>query len=307
MKKSRIIIPALAMIAFSMAASVTGAVAWFTAQRNVTVNAGTYAVIKTTSDLSVAVTGGVGTSDNSSGTTHAVKVNGKLTDGSFDHVGEKIYTPNESGTSVAAQPKGEIALADASESLLKRGSDGTNNIYTAVTFDLTFTITFGGSNADVALFLDNTADKTAFTTSGTATTAKGFRMAFVPLAVNDVKNGNARVLADLQTNANCKHVNSSTKATLGGNAYVSPALIDSEYTTALPESADTLANYQLRQDYLGYFKNSLKDETTNQVSIAFRVVCWYEGTDPEITNNATNFQSVTATLCFEAKDIAPAA
>ena len=51
MKKSRIVIPALAMIAFSMAASITGAVAWFTATRTATVTSGAYAVVKTSSNL----------------------------------------------------------------------------------------------------------------------------------------------------------------------------------------------------------------------------------------------------------------
>ena len=163
MKKSRIIIPALAMIAFSMAASVTGAVAWFTAQRTAKVNAGTYAVVKTTSDLAISATAGVGTSVDNSGATKAVTFNGKLTDGSFDHVGNKIYTPNESGNSVAAGNKGEIALSDENlATLLTRGTDGTNTIYTAATFGLTFTITFGSSmpvQPDPLPFLQNSSHR----------------------------------------------------------------------------------------------------------------------------------------------------
>ena len=53
MKKTRIIAPALAIIAFSTAASIAGSVAWFTASRQVTINAGSYAVVKTNSDLTV--------------------------------------------------------------------------------------------------------------------------------------------------------------------------------------------------------------------------------------------------------------
>ena len=51
MKKSKLIVPALAIIAFSTAASITGTVAWFTANRQVTINAGNYTVVKTSADL----------------------------------------------------------------------------------------------------------------------------------------------------------------------------------------------------------------------------------------------------------------
>ena len=53
MKKSKVIIPALALMAFSVAASITGTVAWFTANRVATVTAGSFAVVNTTTDLSV--------------------------------------------------------------------------------------------------------------------------------------------------------------------------------------------------------------------------------------------------------------
>ena len=61
MKKTRILIPAMAMIAFSTAASIAGSVAWFTANRQTSVNAGTYAVVKTTANLECEVTGVLGT------------------------------------------------------------------------------------------------------------------------------------------------------------------------------------------------------------------------------------------------------
>ena len=103
MKKSKIIVPALALIAFSMAASITGSVAWFTANRTATINAGTYVVVKTSANLEFTLTGGIGTevdtnSDNTILTQTTPQtgsaVGNKLTDGSFDHVGKMIYTPN---------------------------------------------------------------------------------------------------------------------------------------------------------------------------------------------------------------------
>ena len=318
MKKSRIIIPALAMIAFSMAASITGAVAWFTAQRTATVNAGTYAVVKTTSDLEVTLGTGVGTSVSN----NTVTVNGKLTDGSFDHKNKYIYTPNESGTGIAAGSKGKISLTDSNLStLLERGTTGSGTaavkVYTAITFDLTFTVTFGAANNDVALLMDNTADHTNFVTSdeSTAKTAKGFRMAFVSNTVGTgeaaANNGKTKVLADLQESSHCHYINSESAVLastepFGGVNYVAADLdlIDSAYNTALPTSAQAKTAYEARADYMGYFDHT-KQDANSKVSLNFTVVCWYEGTDPEIVNRAAaDFQSVVATLHFEAKDIA---
>ena len=330
MKKSRIIIPALAMIAFSMVASISGAVAWFTAQRTATINAGTYAVVKTTSDLEVALNSGVGTS--ASGNT--VTVGGRLTDGSFDHVNKNIYTPNESGTAIAQGDKGQISLTDANlATLLVRGEttegEGTSattyTVYTAVTFDLTFTVTFGAANNDVALLMDCSAGKTnfAFNNGTVEKTAKGFRMAFVSNAVGGVNNGATRVLADLQVAANCYYINdpdadltldydltdpedptSLDETTHAGVSYVSPALIDHDYDEDLPTTAQSASDLAAREDYLGYFDHTRKD-SNSKVSLNYTVVCWYEGSDPEIKNRAaSDFQAVTATLCFEAKDIA---
>ena len=61
MKKSKIIVPALAIIAFSTAASIAGSVAWFTASRTVSISGGEYSVVKLTSDLKCTLTAGVGT------------------------------------------------------------------------------------------------------------------------------------------------------------------------------------------------------------------------------------------------------
>ena len=52
MKKSKIIIPAAAILALSVGASVTGTVAWFTASSRVSVTANNLAVINAQGALS---------------------------------------------------------------------------------------------------------------------------------------------------------------------------------------------------------------------------------------------------------------
>lgn len=62
MKKSKIIIPAAAILALSVGASVTGTVAWFSAARTATISASNLAAINTAGDLKVSLTAVHGTS-----------------------------------------------------------------------------------------------------------------------------------------------------------------------------------------------------------------------------------------------------
>lgn len=303
MKKTRIIIPALAMIAFSVAASITGTVAWFTANRTVSIDAGTYAVVKTSSDLSCTVADGIGTSATNSGSTHGISVTGKLTDGSFDHAGSNnfIYAPNLSGTKVGSRN----ALASATASDLTRGTTAdSKTIYTAVTWDVTFTVQFSAAQQDIGLFLDLS---TSVFTPGTGTigannqdTAKGFRMAFIPQGTN-AANGVAHVFADLQEASKCTYVGGepAVGANLSATAYSGYTLIDSASTGDLADSY-TSSEVATMNNYFGKFV-CVPDTS---VSLQYKVVCWFEGTDENIVNgddaHVTVFRDVTAHLDFAA-------
>ena len=304
MKKSRIIIPALAMIAFSVAASITGTVAWFTATRTANIDAGTYTVVKTTANMTKTVTAGLGTSVDGSG---AVTVDGVLTDGSFDHAGTNkyIYAPDKTGTKVG----GRYALASATESNLTRGEDESHNpIYTAVTWSVKFSMEFGASGSDIGLFLDLSTsvfdpdqDSVA---SGKQDTAKGFRMAFIPTGTN-AASGTTRVFADLQAAANCKYVNGEpavSAALPAGASYSSPILIDNSNNNGLADSYAASAVASMT-NYFGTF--TFAANTT--VDLEYTVVCWFEGTDPNIINgdedHETVFNDVAVSLDFAAIDL----
>ena len=159
MKKTRVIIPALAITAFSMAASITGAVAWFTANRVATVTAGEFAVVNTSSNLLVSLDDGIGTTATDNEPTHTIDVESgyKLTDCSFDHslVAQNIVTPDITGTKVGRlDPLASVAAAD----LLR---DEANHVYTAFTWEMTFTVEFAGSASfDAGLFLDLSSEET---------------------------------------------------------------------------------------------------------------------------------------------------
>ena len=308
MKKTRIIIPALAMIAFSVAASITGTVAWFTANRTVNIDAGTYAVVKTSSDLTCSVAAGIGTTATNSGSTHGITVGGKLTDGSFDHAGTNkyIYAPNLSGEKVGK----ETALASATAADLTRGTTSdSKTIYTAVTWDVTFTVQFGSASGDVGLFLDLS---TSVFTPGTGTigannqdTAKGFRMAFIPQGTT-ASNGVAHVFADLQEASKCKYIGGepAVGATLASaaTAYSGTTLISSADTGTIADEYTATAAASMN-NYFGKFAYV----ADSSVNLQFKVVCWFEGTDENIVNgdetNVTIFRDVSVNLDFAAVNL----
>lgn len=80
MKKSKILIPAFAVLALSVGASVTGTVAWFTASRSATFGS-TFATKDLEGSLSVKSTGLIGTTEGTSGN---ITVDGGLYHGSYD-------------------------------------------------------------------------------------------------------------------------------------------------------------------------------------------------------------------------------
>lgn len=300
MKKSKIIVPAMAVIAFSTAASIAGSVAWFTASRTVTISGGSYAVVKTTSNLDATLSGGVGTDV----TGKTVNFTGKLTDGSFNHNlegGKKIYVPN--GKEGDAFALTEVALDDADlATKLERTTitidTQTYKVYTAATFDIEFDMDFGSGQPDAAIFLDATAS--SFTVQGSATpiTATGFRMAFVPVTVPTGSDGKSKVFADLQEAAKCSYVSGISDK--DGTAYSTYDLIDKNYNTSVPTSTVDPDDLATRNDYLGTIKSQV-----GHVKMKYTVVVWFEGTDENIKNrqNASDYQTVTATLAFTAVDI----
>lgn len=305
MKKSKIIIPALAMIAFSTVASISGAVAWFTASRQASINAGTYAVVKTNSDLACEVTAGIGVKSVTNPTdasqarvvslTDGTKTN-KLTDGSFNHSSKNIYTPDSTGK--AFDPtKGEIALASATDENMTRATLADGNVYTVVTWKADFSVNFGALPGDIGLFLDTAQSSFSVGTGVTAKTGKGFRMAFIP---TDTTNGYTKVYANLQTSALCKHVKDTSSMT--GIAYTGNTLIASDTSVStLPQSEISAADAAARADFFGTFVNNPGEI----VHLEYTVVCWFEGTDPEIVNReaSADYQSVTANLVFKALNL----
>ena len=91
MKKSKIILPAVALLTISTVAAASSTVAWFSANRTVKVNTSTVSVYNPESDLKVTLGGieAAGTSVNADGIT--VNMPKYMRDGSVDAATGKVY------------------------------------------------------------------------------------------------------------------------------------------------------------------------------------------------------------------------
>lgn len=305
MKKSKIIIPALGILVLSTAASITGTVAWFTAQNTFNTTVGEFAVIKTNGDLECVQTAGFGTSVADNVVTN--KANYVLSDGSFDHSAKKIIAPDRAGSKVGKN----IALASATEDTnattgLVRAVKDSKTALTVMTWQMQFKMDFGaeGTDSSYGLYMDHSASKSVVekkdgsswtTTIGENDTAHGFRLAFVGVEAN----AKTRVWADHQSSANCHFIDGgATKgaalASPNVDDYSSPDLMDSSCTLGIPTSAQATATAAGTANYLGKFAFT----ANSTVTLTYTVVAWFEGTDPIVVNNK-NLDTVRAQLYFE--------
>lgn len=263
---------------------------------SVTIDAGSYAVVKTNSDLSYSMTAGCGTNVNTS--TNTVTFNGLLTHGSLNHLEKKVFTPASDGKSIA---KGTALGADDFASQMTVTTIGTKTVYTAATFKVTFSVNFGQGEKDKGLYLNNTAGQSEFTVTGSPITATGFRMAFVPDIATTGSTQYAKVFADLQTQGNCKYVAGLDNYV--GTEYTTD-LMDMNYNAELPGYETARADAITRPDCIGVFKAPAANESPI-VSLTFYVVAWFEVTDPNIVNQDSpeKYQTVASKLVFDAIDI----
>ena len=129
LKKSAVVIPALARIAVTAAASVSGTVAWFTANRSVTINASNFQAKAESGALSVTSANlvGVVADENENTNKGSVKMadNNYLTDGSFDFT--ELYTKDtldDEGNPVTFKTLGNYESAQADSTKWNITSDG---------------------------------------------------------------------------------------------------------------------------------------------------------------------------------------
>lgn len=282
MKKAKIIVPALALLALSVTASITGTVAWFTVASNANAQFTQIGVQKLEGKLARTLTAGTGTRvvDDKilplEGTVESTYV--KLTHASYNVTNGDLWS-----NTMGEIEKQTSAQYDA-------------NTYFKFDFTITFSYDFGStvSTADYNLYFDYSTSKLN-TTGGTELdadkyyAARGFRMAF--------ETTFRKVVWSPWQN---KTLDQNPGTTKPNSCYQSAADATTDYTItdvgnliymgddSLPTITGSTAS-NARKDCLGTFT---KPETGTKSELAVKCTMWLEGNDENISNKITSIDEV---------------
>ena len=291
-KKSSIIVPALARIAVTAAASVSGTVAWFTASRTATVSTNAMISTKTSSSLNVTVTGDSNSGTGSSEANNVVLDEGaKLTHGSYDAKADKSGSLYVADLDDDNQITAYRDLATVSNHIVNVSGTETNNkwkqdetTWYAFAWQLNFTFKATAKGETNYLLFDvNSSTYDDGTTNGQ--TKSGFRIAFMTGSKFLVVGGD-----DVKT-----HTIGTAKSGANPASFADANYATIEDTTAkLNDDDATLASSKFS------FGELNSDGTT---ALTIQCVAWFEGSDPWIAdkNGTTNIDyrsSITANLQF---------
>ena len=328
-KKSAVVIPALARIAVTAAASVSGTVAWFTANRSVTVTGSNFNAVAQDGDLSIEL-GNVLVGVVADGNTGSVKMADKtsLTDASYDPDYSKLYTKilgddnTHTNTIVTGYEELGIATEQGDAGAVKSnhkwfyengsGNDKTT-VYYGVSWTWNFTYVFKSDANDMGLFF-NIKDSTIGIVNKDGDTNKknrngteyknsafkvgtGFRLARQAENDTDNKNENQTIVWAPQGGKNSRVIGTEATATHEFDTGIFHTVGETNASTA----TDLATDYKTKNSNNGYcFLGRL---TSKAATISVKCTAWFEGTDPNVVNEALN-QVVTTTQRFYVRKLA---
>ena len=299
MKKSKILIPAVAVLALSVGASVTGTVAWFSANRAATVTA-QFKAVDAEGALQVLAKKGVGTTttDTKAATTSAVTVDGSLTHGSYNAAEKGATTGNLYVANISEHTstgEGDTATYEVTGYTSKgtiAGNTGTtvtpsaypwmagedtskNKIWYAVSWTVDISLASDG-NASATKMVFVNFNKTTF--SDATDVNNGFRVALMDEAHTYI------IGKDAQKN----HVTGTGKSDV--KEWGTYHQFGETYTAVEDNSSKTAAEVET---------NGYLFELTGTTAKTVTCVAWYEGEDTNVVSNTANkFNASDLTLSF---------
>ncbi len=300
-KKSKIIVPALALITATTVASVTGTVAWFTASRTATASLNTFSATAMDSALKVTATAGVGTTNiGGTDTAKTIAVDGNLTHGSYDakanpndstngghlYVADTDYdgtTTTITGYRDLNNLNGEKHTGSETTHDWLAGKSNNANVWYGISWTLKFTQDNTNSTKEDNFLFFNPKETTM---TGTGDTIKGLKVALMTDSKVLVVGGDS-VLT---------HVDSTvTKDTKEANL---PKFVNSDSgRTYVEKGTDVtkVVDYSSSIDSNVYNFGTI--DTTNGLTIT--CVAWFEGTDENVqTTGKTLTTDATTSLSF---------
>ncbi len=284
-KKSKIIVPALALITATTVASVTGTVAWFTASRTITATASQFQAEAEGGNLTITTSALQGTKTDTD-TSKAV-VDGKLTHGSYDY--SNLYSPTLLDETVTSFNQLGDANNNTNAWLAYTKTDNTK-VWYGVAWKWTITYAPVNTSDQVAVIIDQS-------TSGydqTSGVAGGFEIAMK----TNLEGGTKLVYGNDEHKG---HVTGTASTATNGDFSADSGSKYLKKTTSYTKLADKLANSNYTADN-GFI--AILDSTAKSVEIT--CVAWYEGTDSVVvTSNLTEEgnPAISATFNFYSRTV----
>lgn len=286
MKKSRIILPAVALLTISTVAAASSTVAWFSATREITINTNEVGVYNPESNLEIVLTGvkeaGSKVKDND---PKIIDLPSYLRDGSVDLGSGKVYKKDL----VATNTYNEVTNFTSESALI---NDQETVIYRATSWTMTFSMKDATPDS-YAIFLNISNLATSFTHK--AVSEKAEENVYKSLRLGLKYDGGFVVVAPFydETNDNSlAYVNGTSSTGTYDKAIIanSAKIGTSEITT------DTLngAGYKDTNAYVGTIAGG-KDQ-----SLKVTAYLWFEGMDKNCVNGLESVLNtkVNAALSF---------
>lgn len=299
MKKSKIIIPAAAILALSVGASVTGTVAWFTASRRTAVTLSNLAVMNTGGALGFAVsdTGLVGATKNANDSVELTY----LKDASYDAANDKVYAANLNAD--GKKVTGTREVSKASKSSVTIGG-AAKDVYFINQFKGTFTSTSDQSNYlmfDTSATASYIAEKTG--SSESAAISDAFKALRVSMVNSSEDDKHTVIWAPYTNETNVYYVKAAGSLTLEQDAesaaveegYVTSNLA-AEYTDAVKKNSTTPFGdgSSIASINAAHILLSTKLSTTVKPEITFTI--WFEGLDADCINDSDGVSNATSQI-----------
>ena len=285
-KKSAVVIPALARIAVTAAASVSGTVAWFTATHTVTATAGNFNATYNDGNLELSVASVQATKGDQAVqaltiSNHDVTINDGIlfTDASYNATANELWSDKEEDD--GSNPTEFESKGGSTNASTGWVADLTSKTLYAVTWTYTFKYRFGTDVSKDA--------KLAFDPSLSSMTCEK------DTAFSGVSGGFRRAMT-------CDNTKTNTKTTIiyaPTSATIFTYITDENGNTATYDNTCLSSNTtQNNTKYgLGTFgKPSSANSYSNDLVV--RVVAWFEGTDTAHTITNATLASVSAQLGF---------
>lgn len=309
MKKSRIIVPALAMLTLSVAASVTGTVAWFTASRAASATLNDLVAIDTAGDLSMTLTSG---NAIATGKTVALK---PLRD--FSYCVSTVK--NNAGTGYIALLNDDGNTVTATRQITNYTDPYGRIVNTDVYYANTFSATFSTETlVNSYLFFNNNVTKSHLLKDYTGTNSiyQALRVSMKATNSNDTDGSKIKIITwapYTSLNPETNEVYNVNEAATIANGGVSITDTDigekyhkstGEQTTSpiveatknVVKKADadpiTEANTSEYADKSNFLLSNQLIGGDNKVTVTVNFVIWFEGLDPACLSGKQDISTV---------------